>query len=672
MTHFFRRFPGFIVGSVILLGTLLFSVLAPLVTDTSLEAVASAPPSLAPSGLYLLGTDAQGRDMLSVLALSIVPTLKIGVIAGLVGICIGLTLGLLSGFFGGPLDAMVILVADSLMTVPSIAILIIISTKVEDVSVELMGLIVALLAWMGPTRTIRAQVLSSRERAYTAVARANGSSELALLFREVLPNLLPFVAASFVSSVSGAILASVGLEALGLGARNVHTLGNTIYWARRYSAVLRGQWWWYGPPILVISLIFIALFLLSASLDQIANPAMTRQAARKRRKKQGGGDLSISSDAPSAIINTDTVVSVQDLRVVFKTNRGTTGAAVDSVSFSLNRGECMGLVGESGCGKTTLAMAMMSLIRPPGQITSGGVFLGTLEGIGSAHNPMSSYKRWAEQNILELDEHHMRRIRLKGISLVPQAAMNSLNPVMRVHDQIADAINAHQQKTSRIGLKTMIEEALTSVGLPVTVANRFPHQLSGGMKQRVAMCIATVLRPQLIIADEPTSALDVVMQRQVMLTLRKVQKHLNAAMILIGHDMGFIAQASDSIGVLYAGQLVERGPTAAVLEAPRHPYTHLLSESLPGLDVRKPLSGIPGLPPELFNLPCGCRFHPRCPYAFDRCITETPAMQLIGTFRYVACHLYPRHSSLPVRPANKPDAAGDMKHTINFATSATH
>lgn len=183
---------------------------------------------------------------------------------------------------------MVILVADSLMTVPSIAILIIISTKVEDVSVELMGLIVALLAWMGPTRTIRAQVLSSRERAYTAVARANGSSELALLFREVLPNLLPFVAASFVSSVSGAILASVGLEALGLGARNVHTLGNTIYWARRYSAVLRGQWWWYGPPILVISLIFIALFLLSASLDQIANPAMTRQALGSDARNEAG------------------------------------------------------------------------------------------------------------------------------------------------------------------------------------------------------------------------------------------------------------------------------------------------------------------------------------------------------------------------------------------------
>jgi len=631
-----RMSASLIVGLVILLAVVLVSVLGPQFVDVKKALVGAVMPSQAPGGDYPLGTDSQGRDMLAVMVVAIPQTLRIGLIAGLVGIGIGLLLGLVSGFFGGPLDAIIRVTTDSLLTVPGIAILIIIASNVKSMSVELMALTVACLAWMYPTRTIRSQVLSIRERAYTAVARANGQSELDVLFREVMPNLLPFIAASLVGSINGAILATVGLESLGLGASDVHTLGTVIYWARRYSAVLRGQWWWWGPPIAVISLIFIALFLLSAGLDRIANPALAAHAWTTGRKKargkgQGaGGREQGAGGKEQGDATTEPVLRVEDLRVVFETRSGA-GAAVDGVSFTLKPGERMGLIGESGCGKTTMASALMSMVRPPGRIDGGSVVL-------------------AGKDLLALDNAELRRARLKEIALVPQAAMNALNPVLRIRDQIIDAIVAHEPNMSQQALDNMVERALTQVGLPANVANRYPHQLSGGMKQRTAMAISTVLRPKLIIADEPTSALDVVVQRQVMLTLAKIQEELGAATILIGHDMGLIAQFSDTIGVLYAGKLVERGDIDDVLAAPCHPYTRLLIDSLPNLDARKEFVGIPGLPPPLFNRPSGCSFHPRCPFAFDRCRAETPAVQTVNG-RQVACHLYPTHSALPPMPA---------------------
>jgi peptide/nickel transport system ATP-binding protein len=648
--HSSRLTTNLAMGLTILTAVVLGSIVGPLVVDVDKAEVGAVPPSLSPTVEYPLGTDSQGRDMLAVMVIATPQTLRMGVIAGLVGISIGLVLGLLAGFFGGPLDAVIRVLADSLMTVPGIAILIIIASNVESMSVELMAITVASLAWMYPTRTIRAQVLSIRERSYTAVARANGEGELEVLFREVMPNLLPYIAASLVGAISGAILATVGLESLGLGAENVHTLGTTIYWARRYSAVLRGQWWWWGPPIAVISLIFIGLFLVSVGLDRIANPTLTGQARRRGRRK-GTPPVTVSragavQPTPAAIVPEYTlnggdprrpVLQVENLRVVFETQQGE-GAAVDGVSFSLAPGERMGLIGESGCGKTTMATALIGLTRPPGRIAGGRV---VLDG----------------RDLMALGETELRRMRLGEIALVPQAAMNSLNPVMRVRDQIVDALVAHDGKLATQELDAKVAQALRQVGLPQSVANRYPHQLSGGMKQRAAMAIATVLQPKLIIADEPTSALDVVVQRQVMVTLGRVQKELDAAAILIGHDMGLVAQFADSVGVLYAGKLVERGAVDDVLASPLHPYTRLLMDSLPNLETRATFTGIPGLPPALFNRPDGCRFHPRCPFAFDRCGSEEPVLQTIAG-RQVACHLYPGHRVLPPLPAGASAANG--------------
>jgi peptide/nickel transport system ATP-binding protein len=313
--------------------------------------------------------------------------------------------------------------------------------------------------------------------------------------------------------------------------------------------------------------------------------------------------------------------------VVYETAAGVV-KAVDDVSFTLQPGERMGLIGESGSGKTTMATALMRLSRPPAYITGGQVLL---EG----------------KDLLTISDEELRKLRLKAIALMPQAAMNSLNPVMRIGSQIKDGFKVHFAKMSNKELDEKVDEILGKVDLRPDIANRFPHQLSGGMKQRVAMAIANSLSPKVIIADEPTSALDVVVQKQVMLTLSRLQQELNAAVLLIGHDMGLITQFAESIGVLYAGKLVEHGRVADVLENPLHPYTRLLIESLPNLRGKKDLFGIPGLPPELLRLPTGCAFHPRCPCAMERCGNDIPALQTPSEGRQVACHLYPQYSRLP-------------------------
>lgn len=264
-----------VAGLTILAIVILFGLVGRLLIDPHTANVGSVLPKLSPSFAHPFGTDAQGRELLTLLVLGTPQTLKMGVVAGVVGVGVGLALGLIGGYFRGTLDALISLVSDSLMTIPAIAILVIIAANVETMTVELMGFTVAVLAWMFPTRMIRSQVLSIRERAYIEVARVNGESEMEILFREVMPNLLPFIAASFVGAMTGAIVAAIGLEALGLGAQEQPTLGTTIYWSQQSAAVLRGLWWWWGPPIVIIGLIFTGLFLVSVGLDRLANPRAT-------------------------------------------------------------------------------------------------------------------------------------------------------------------------------------------------------------------------------------------------------------------------------------------------------------------------------------------------------------------------------------------------------------
>ena len=329
--------------------------------------------------------------------------------------------------------------------------------------------------------------------------------------------------------------------------------------------------------------------------------------------EQAGTETSVAADD---------VLVVEDLRVYYDTLQGVV-KAVDGVSFTLRQGQRLALVGESGSGKSTLATALMGMTRAPGRVHGGRAYL-------------------TDRDLLAMNRSEMRMTRLSDIALVPQAALNSLNPVIRVERQIIDGIidHAEDEKPTKEELNDRVQELLRTVELPSSVARMFPHELSGGMKQRVAMAIATSLSPKLIIADEPTSALDVVVQRQIMETLGQLQKGLSASVILIGHDMGLVAQFADTIGIMYAGKLVELGPVEAIFENPQHPYTQALIQSLPSFSHRLQSSGIPGMPPTLANLPAGCSFNPRCTFVMDTCRVNEPVLRNVGPGQSASCHLF--------------------------------
>ncbi|MEZ4731420.1 MAG: ABC transporter ATP-binding protein [Caldilineaceae bacterium] len=315
----------------------------------------------------------------------------------------------------------------------------------------------------------------------------------------------------------------------------------------------------------------------------------------------------------------DIVLQVRNLHVHYATPRGPV-KAVNDVSFDLHKGEILGLVGESGSGKTTLGMALVGLIRSPGRVAGGEILLNG-------------------RNLAGLSEEAYKKVRLAEIALMPQGAMNSLNPVTRIREQILDGLRDHGVVMTRAEAEQHVQSLLEKVGLRGEVANMHAHELSGGMKQRVAMAIAISMKPKIIIADEPTSALDVVVQKRIIETLQDVQAELGASIIMIGHDMGLMAQTVDRLGVMYAGQMAEIGDVRKTLVDPKHPYTRLLIESLPSATEKKPLRGIPGLAPQLLNLPLGCAFHPRCPHAVDRCTLEAPHLIEAAPHRWAACHL---------------------------------
>ena len=272
-----RRHPLLILGLLIMAILILFGPVAAQLVDPNGAKVGSAIPEQPPSTEYPLGTDAVGRQLLPVIVVGTPLTLRIGLIAGAIGLGLGVLFGFLAGYFGGWVDTLIKGAADVLLTVPGLLFLVVIATTIKGaVSVNMMAFVVASLAWMWPTRTIRAQVLTLRERQFVMVARLSGMNGLEIIGRELIPNLLPYLAASFVSAVGSAILATIGLEALGLGPQNEPTLGMTIYWALYYTSILRGIWWWWGPPIAIIILTFMGLFLISLGLDQIANPKLRR------------------------------------------------------------------------------------------------------------------------------------------------------------------------------------------------------------------------------------------------------------------------------------------------------------------------------------------------------------------------------------------------------------
>lgn len=335
------------------------------------------------------------------------------------------------------------------------------------------------------------------------------------------------------------------------------------------------------------------------------------------------------------------VLSVRDLNVCYHTPQGPFHV-VDGVNLDVMPDEIFGIAGESGCGKSTVVEGILRLVRTPGRIEAGSVrFLGRPRGAVAAQGEygVAAMARNAV-DLLTLNSEAMRRMRWKSLAYVPQGSMNSLNPVLRVREQMIDCMSDHDAG-DRATCEERLPGLLQAVGLSSSVLAAYPHQLSGGMRQRVIIAASIALNPEVVVADEPTTALDVNAQRLILQTMQKIRRQFGVAMIFVSHDLAVHAELADRLGVMYAGQLVEIAPIDAIFTNPGHPYTWGLVHSLPQIGgQRRRLYGIPGLAPSPLHWPPGCRFHPRCPYAFDRCRQSPPALRQTGDGQSVACHLY--------------------------------
>lgn len=313
------------------------------------------------------------------------------------------------------------------------------------------------------------------------------------------------------------------------------------------------------------------------------------------------------------------LLEVRGLKTYFFTLRGVV-RAVDGVSFTLERGESLAIVGESGSGKSTLGYSLIRLVPPPGRIVEGEIIFDGMD-------------------LLKMPENRIRKeIRWKRISMVFQGALNALNPVKRVGDQIVDAILAHEDVTKKEALERAME-LLKAVGIDPRRVNNYPHEFSGGMKQRVVIAMALALNPDIVIADEPTTALDVIVQAQILNLLKRLKQERKMSIILITHDLSLVAELADKVAIMYGGKIAEIGPSDDIYLDPKHPYTKGLMASIPRIGGKKELYWIPGSPPDLRAPPPGCRFHPRCPYAMDVCRAREPPYYRFGEVS-VACWLY--------------------------------
>ena len=319
------------------------------------------------------------------------------------------------------------------------------------------------------------------------------------------------------------------------------------------------------------------------------------------------------------MIATAPVLSIRDISVDYMTDRGAV-RAVDRVSLEVAKGEFLGIVGESGCGKSTLLFAIARLLSPPAQIVEGTV-------------------HFQGRDMVTLSDKELRHVRWRDYSVVMQSAMNALNPVMTIGAQLKDAIEAHERVPLR-QIRDRSEEVMRLVGIDPLHLQSYPHQLSGGMRQRSMIAMALVFTPDLVIMDEPTSALDVVAQRSLMLQIKELQHKIGFAAVFVTHDMSLVSHFSDRLAVMYAGQVVEIGSTRALFADPKHPYTKGLMQSFPSIvGAKQPLVGIAGAPPDLAAPPQGCRFHPRCPQVMARCHDEDPAFYAQNA-DLVRCFLY--------------------------------
>lgn len=514
-------------------------------------------PFARPSAAHLLGTDDVGQDLLSQLVHSARISLLVGIVAAAAATGIGTAVGVLAGYARGWVDSALMRLVDVVLALPVLPLTIVIGVFAGP-GLRTQIAVIGAVIWAGAARELRAQVLSLRERDHIQALRAMGARPAYVLARHVLPAVAPLVAPQFVLAVKTAIALEASLAFLGLGDLTAQSWGTMLSLAHARSAFLTDAWlWWVVPPGLAIALTVLAFALLGCALEERARPELRAparpvQLPRPRRTDPVG---LASPEEPPLVI--------EQLSVRYGTH-----PAVDRVSLTVQRGELVGLVGESGSGKSTVAGAALALLPPAGTITGGGV-------------------RVCGQHLAALSPGGLRALRGNRIALIPQEGMSALNPVLTIGVQLTEAVRAHRP-VGRAAARARARELLALVGLDPARDGDYPHQLSGGMRQRVVIAMALANEPAVVIADEPTSGLDVLTQAEVLDLLDQLRARLGLALLLVSHDLPVVERVADRIAVMHRGELVEVGPTASLISAPTHPYTRTLTQAAPRLRLPAP------------------------------------------------------------------------------------
>ncbi|MBI3160875.1 MAG: dipeptide/oligopeptide/nickel ABC transporter permease/ATP-binding protein [Chloroflexi bacterium] len=614
--HSFRRNRMGVVGLAMLATMILVALFAPALASyepSSSENVGTGDIYNPPSAEHWLGTDDRGSDVLSNFFYGARVSLTVGFFAAFISILVGGLLGIIAGFFGGRMENLIMRFTDIMLVIPDLPLMVVIVALTKPSLLNII-LVIGLLSWTTTARVVRSQTLAVKSRKFVLRARAIGASRRHIIARHILPLVLPILVVQAVIVIAIAILNESTLSFLGLGDPTALSWGQMLNYAFGRGAMSPNAWWALVVPGFGIVWVVLGLTLLGQGLEQVLNPKIGTHHLRPGRPV-------VQTDAKRPMEKKKALLEVQNLSVHYIHERKSPARAVEDVSFTLNEGELIGLVGESGCGKTTMMLALLRLLPPAGQIVNGKVF-------------------FKERELTALSEPEMNSARWKNISIIFQGAMNALNPVRSISDQIAEAIVKHMPDFPKNEIPKRVSELLDLVGITVDQKDHFPHQYSGGMRQRAMIAMALACDPQVIIADEPTTALDVMIQAQILELLDNLRKKLGLSIVFVTHDLGVVAEMCDRVLVMYGGVTAEYAGVDAIYNEPRHPYTQELIKAFPDLTKpKKKLSSIPGYPPRLDALPAGCRFAPRCPAAFERCRTEQPLLHKLTDDHFASCHL---------------------------------
>ncbi|MFD4958850.1 dipeptide/oligopeptide/nickel ABC transporter permease/ATP-binding protein [Microbacterium sp. NPDC058389] len=616
---------GTLVGVVLVLIFVVLAIIGPSIApyDPSRVSYDYLQP---PSAAHWFGTTQTGQDVYSQVLYGARISMVVGVVAAVIAVLLSVIVGVTAGLVGGLTDDLLSMLANIFLVIPSLPLTVILISYLPHSGSTGVTLVIAVTGWAWGARVLRSQALSLRGRDFVEAARATGDRTITIIFRDILPNQLAIIAASFLGTVTGAILAQAGIAFLGLADVTEYSWGTILYWAQTSNALLSGAWWWFVPAGLAIALLGTGLSLVNFGIDEFINPRLrlagigTRRARRAmakrpKAKKLPGRRHIRAAAAPFTQMSTDVLLEVRGLSVEYQSEHAST-VAVNNVSFSLRRGEVIGIAGESGSGKSTLAYAITRLHEPPAAITAGQLLYTRADG--------------EVVDVLQLGDEELRQFRWEELSIVFQSAMNALNPIMRIGEQIDDTLKVHRPAMTPQERAARILELLALVGIREDRVGAYPHELSGGMRQRAMIAIGLALDPEVIVMDEPTTALDVVIQRQIVEKIMELKDRLGFAVIFITHDLSLLIELSDTIAVMYAGRIVEIAEAQEFYRRPAHPYSRGLLGSFPTLGgERRELTGIPGSPPDLRALPTGCSFAPRCPLAQEACRTAMPPLLTI-------------------------------------------